>query len=362
MRVLHLVMALEVGGLERVVLDLIEGSKGRGVESFLGCVAGRGEWFESANVAGVWDGDMERRGWVRMVWSLMRFLRRERIDVVHTHNPRPHLFGVIAALMAGVPVLHTKHGRNYPDNPRRVWLNRQLSRASRRIVAVSDDVRNVAVDVERVPERKMLVVRNGIGARALIGKEESRKLCGLPRDAYIVGSVGRISVEKNYQLLVRAFAGWAEKCAADDAKLLLVGEGPDRGNVQMMAKEMGIADSVVMPGMQSDVQPWLESMDVFSLSSLSEGTSITLLEACAVGLPAVVTDVGGNGEVVCDGESGKVVPSKDEEKLVEALEVMGAHQRRRQEMGKRGRERVRTRYSLEKMVAEYCRLYGEIAG
>jgi glycosyltransferase involved in cell wall biosynthesis len=412
--VLHLVRALQVGGLEDVVVNLVNGLASSGVECHVGCLVEEGEWIGRTKAKGIWVGQLGHTGKARVLLGLCDYLRRHGITLIHSHNPQPHAFAVAASLATGVPVVHTKHGRNFAGQPnaRRVWLNRQLARFSKRIVAVSDDAARVSVEIEGVPEEKVIVIRNGVdverfgagnrgqgsGVRGQASgtgggdleeggqRTETRRRLGIPMDGFVIGSVGRFSPEKNYPLLVRGFARFCgqmsgstptlpypreagrqvsgvrrqreeESAPSATPTLLLVGDGPDRARIEQTIAECGVRRQVVLAGMQADVVPWLGVMDVFCLSSVTEGTSITLLEAGAAGLPCVVTRVGGNAEIVEDGQTGMAVPSQDVAALTQAFDTLYSGPDLRHRMGLAARARVEQRYSLQSMVCQYAALY-----
>ena len=368
LRVLHLLRSFQVGGLESVVVSLVNGLSLAGVECHLGCLVEAGEWRDRAAAKSVWVGRLEQRWRLPVVLGLSRHLRRQNIGLIHSHNSQAHLYGVAASLLTGIPLVHTKHGQNWPDDPWWVWKSRQASRLSRCIVAVSDDIARIVTDIERVPRGKVSVIRNGIdmerfspecGTRnAECGVSEVRKKLGIPANVFVVGSVGRLAWEKNYELLVRAFGQFHRR--APGSLLVIVGEGPYRDRIQQAAVAAGVADACRLPGQSDDVAVWLQAMDVFCLSSLTEGTSITLLEAGAAGLPAIVTDVGGNAEVVVAGVTGLVVPSLDERALAQAMELLAADRGQRDHMGAAARARVIERYSVDGMVNAYANLYRSV--
>jgi glycosyltransferase involved in cell wall biosynthesis len=229
----------------------------------------------------------------------------------------------------------------------------------------------VASEVEGIPGRKLCVIRNGIDVQRFTPVTDSeqaaiRRSLGLPSDAFIVGTVGRFSWEKNYASLIKSFRRFEAKTTGhppqtDPAMLLMVGDGPKRTELKEAARSEA-GGEVVMPGLQRDVLPWLRAMDVFCLSSVSEGTSITLLEAGACARSSVVTDVGGNGEIVSDGQSGCVVPLNDEAAFARSLMNLWQDRQRSRAFGQVARERVCEHYSLDGMVDAYLALYRRLTG
>ena len=349
---------MDVGGLESVVIGLVHAGRDFDVAPYLGCLYGLGAQGADIVADGVWSGDLGAVGFCRTSVSLARYLRQQKIDVVHTHNPQPHLVGVLAAALARLPVVHTKHGRNYPGNVKRVWLNRQLSRFTKRVVAVSEAAARVAREVERVPTAKVMVIRNGIDTELFRRGELAAQEDGADRPITI-GAVGRLSKEKNYPMLVRAFASLASQASESmpPFQLLFVGDGPERPVIEAEAKECGVLDQCEFAGMQNNVADWLRKMDIFSLSSITEGTSMTLLEAGATGLPSVVTDVGGNGEIVVDGDTGFVVSAEAEPAFAAALMKLAENEGLRKQMGAGARARILDLYSRQSMMSQYVGVY-----
>ena len=393
MNILHIVRTLEPGGLERVVRDLARGLHARGHHCFLACLYEPGSWYMPEEWDGVWAGNDRcglrrndgglararnpvvaresressriRKSAITRMFSgntLHQFACEQGIEAIHSHNPEPHRAAAWLARRTRLPLIHTKHGRNYPDRWRRVLLNRWLNRAARSVVAVSENVVQVARDIERVPQHKLHLVRNGVDAARYVPADRDRRSAarqrlGLDADAFVIGSVGRLAPEKHYGLLIRAFAKLAPKRLNMDARLLLVGAGPEEARLKNLASELGVNERVVFAGNQDDLRPYYAAMDVFALSSLTEGMSLTLLEAGASGLACVATDVGGNAEIVEHERTGLIVPSDDEAALTNALDRLCADGDARRNMGAAARQRIAARFSLEAMVTAYETLY-----
>jgi glycosyltransferase involved in cell wall biosynthesis len=230
-------------------------------------------------------------------------------------------------------------------------------------VAVSADIARIVTEIEGVPSSKVVTIPNGVDTErfrppAATERVASRRAFGIPDGEFVVGSVGRLAVEKNYGMLIEAFARF--RSAGRTGRLLIVGEGPCRAQLEKQAHVAGMKDACLLPGHRDDVAASLAGIDVFCLSSTTEGTSITLLEAGAVGLPAIVTDVGGNREVVADGKTGAIVGRDDAGGLAEWIRRLCADSGLRATWGIAARQRVVERYSVEQMLALYQALYGSI--
>ncbi len=304
----------------------------------------------------------------RVLEKLTETLKELSIDMVHAHLNQSTLLAILAARRAGVPrvcatihnvVFHTK-GRFNPKG----WLmdaaiNRVFSRADR-IIGVCEEVTQKVRSRNIIPWERIVTIPNGIEPdefRFEGDRNVLRQRLGLPIDRPVVVTVGRLTRQKGYPYLLAALA----LIPAEKRPLtLLVGDGPDRSELESGTRAMGLAHDVRFPGNRRDVPALLAAADLFVLSSLWEGMPLTLLEAMASGLPSVVTAVGGNPGVVENGESGLLVPAADERALAEAICSLLHDPRRREQMGQAARKQFERRFSLRSFVEAHERLYEEM--
>lgn len=370
MNICHIVTSLEMGGMERVLCNLLAamgqtpGSEDVPVlNSLLFCTDAEGALYESSVVAARACGYRRPRPWVvdlRVVLSLVRFLRQHKVDCIHAHNHVAHLYAVLAGVFLRIPVVLTLHGQGFYDTPRTLKLRRLLTRWTSAVAVVSQDAGSVVAKSGAVPESKIVVVPNGVDTsrfRPRLDGEGCAIANSSLQDAITIGTVGRLSKEKNIPMLIDAFALLRKRLPALAFRLLIVGDGPERVHLEERIRRLEMVDVCQITGMVSDVRPWLQEMDIFCLSSDTEGLSISLLEACACGVPAVVTDVGGNREVVEDGKTGVITEPRDPQGFAAALGRLAADTERRSAMGRAARALVLERFSLERMAREYCRIY-----
>ncbi len=369
--IVHLVLTLDVGGLEEVVLRLLAHTDRTRFTPLVYALDAPGAMAWELDALGVPLRVFHRAPGIDLAlpMRLARCLAREGVRLVHTHNVSPHFYGAVGASLvragasrrAGPRVIHTKHGRNLPHLPRRVLLNRFASSLTDRVVAVSDDAAEVALQVEHVPLNKVMTIRNGVDtARFCPGDPRAaRALLGLPEAGFHVGVVARLAPVKDHATLLEAFALLRRE--RGDAHLTLIGEGPERATLQARAEAPDLAGSVHFAGERRDIASALPAFDVFALSSTSEGISLTLLEAASAGLPIVATRVGGNPEVVIDGETGTLVPPRDPVAFAAALADL-ARRSDRAALGRAGRVRVERGFSVEGMAGAYQDLYAEVLG
>lgn len=380
-RVLQLVDSFTQGGAERIVMMLALHANREGFE-VLPCALRRSGPLEAElQAAGVpyhmlgvprhsvFTGPLFFADLMRTLGAVTQAVRELAIDIIHTHLTESTLIGVLAARRAGnVPVcatlhniiLHNTRGRLSP----RQWLmqtaiDNVFSRADR-IVAVSEEVAQAAQRHTRIPRERIVTIPNGVdparfrynGDRIVL-----RQTLNLPPERTVAVTVGRLTRQKGYPHLLAALALIpTEKRPVT----LVVGDGPDRVALESQAAALGLADDVRFLGNRRDVPALLAAADLFVLSSLWEGLPLALLEAMAAGLPAVVTAVGGNVEVVEHGKSGILVPAADEQALAEVLSSVMHDPLQRERIGKAAREQFEQRYSLRSFIEAHERLYEEL--
>ncbi len=381
-RVLRMIARLNMGGPALHVTYLAHGLATRGYETTL--VAGdvaRGEESMAfvADRAGVevvrLPGLSRELSPLRdavAAWRVARIIRRLRPDVVHTHTAKAGAIGRVAALLAGPGrrpvVVHTFHGhvlRGYFGRAGTLLfraIETVLARVSDRLVAVSPEVRDELVGLHVAPRDKFSVVRLGIELAPRVRFEgdaaEVRRRHGIPAEKFVVGWFGRMTAVKRTDDLLTMLAGLRER--GIDALLVLVGDGDDRDRLEQRAHDLGLARSCLFVGYQEDVAPWYAVCDAVVLTSASEGTPVTIIEALAAGRPVVATKVGGVPDVVDEGETGFLVRPRDTHALAERLEILARDPERRVAMGAAGRERMIERYAVERLVDDIDSLYREL--
>lgn len=356
MRIVHVVQCLGMGGQERLILSLSRALSARGHDvSVLSLTPGGELRAEFAPAVRVLDATRHAGFDPLLPLNIARTFMAARPDVVHTHNPSPMFYGATAARAALVRrVVHTKHGANI-YGPRSLLAARVLVHGLSAFVAVSEGTADVARKKERVPERILRVIPNGIplgdfhpdaAARALV-----REGLGIAPDAFVVGSVGRLAEEKDYPLLVRAML----PLLSDKMRLVLVGDGAARPDI-LAAIPKDKAPFVTLTGSRRDVPALFAAFDVFALSSRTEGLPLVIPEAMASGLPVVATAVGGLPSIVPEAV-GKLVPYGDAPALGNALEAYALSSELRAGASTAAIRFANEHFSLEKMTDAYEALY-----
>ena len=302
---------------------------------------------------------------------LAQVIRGVRPHILHTHTAKAGAVGRTAALLAGDArppiVVHTFHGhvlRGYFGPVRSVafrLLERKLAQFTDALVAVSPEVRDELVRLGVAPASKFTVVRLGIELDERVattngdGRDETRRQLGIGRDCFTVGWVGRMTGVKRTTDVLLAFKRLRERGV--DACLCMIGDGPERDQIERRAHELGVMKRTLFLGYQEDVAPYYAALDAMILPSGSEGTPVSAIEALAAGRPVVATRVGGVPDVVRDGEDGFLVAAGDIDQLAERLARLAADEELRRRMGELGRERVVPRYSVARLIDDVDHLY-----
>jgi len=371
--VVHVVYRFDTGGLENGIVNLVNhlpASAYRHVVLALTEVSAFRHRIRQPDVEFIALGKGQGHA-LRLYPRLFALLRRLRPAIVHTRNLAA-LEVVVPAWLAGVPVrLHGEHGRDVGDldgsSRKYQWVRRCYRPFVTHYVALSRDLTDYLVQRIGVSRQRVTQLCNGvdttrfrppaapIGAATRIHAD-----CPFERGRHwVVGSVGRMQPVKDQTTLVRAFVQLLESQPAlrSRVRLVLVGDGPLRAPCQALLEAAGMIDLAWLPGERDDIPELMRALDCFVLPSLAEGISNTVLEAMAVGLPVVATDVGGNAELVQQGATGLVVPAADVEALARALGRLAASPEEAAAMGRAGRARVEAQFSIQSMVAAYRDLY-----
>lgn len=383
-KVLRVIARLNVGGPALHVAYLTAGLAERGYDTTLAAgTLGRGEESmafvaDSKGVQIEVIDELHRNITplrdLRAVLRLADLIRRERPTILHTHTAKAGAVGRVAAILAGRArppiVVHTFHGhvlRGY-FNPAVTYgfktLERLLAKVTTRLIAVSPEVRDDLVRLGVAPESKFSVIRLGIELDQRVGDDdglraETRRVLGLGAgEPFVVGWVGRMTAVKRTDLVVRTFRALVDRGV--DARLMLIGDGPDRDAMEELAHELGVMKRCLFLGYQDEVARFYDAMDAMLLPSVNEGTPVSVIESLAAERPAVATRVGGTPDVVRDGVDGFLVDSAEPDELADRLAELARDAPRRAAMGEAGRARVMERYAVERLVDDIDELYREL--
>jgi sugar transferase (PEP-CTERM/EpsH1 system associated) len=370
--VLQVLHHLHIGGMENGLVNLINHMPETRYRHAIVCI----EDYAPAFRARIQRADVEvfalrrsQTGVWRMRGALYRLCRQLRPVVVHTRN-LSGLDALLPARAAGIPCVHGEHGWDVDNLDGRQWKPLLLRRLHRPLVAhyitVSQHLAHFVEDIVGVPAARITQIYNGVDTRRFAPRTTDAR-SALPegfRDprSVVIGTVGRIQAVKDQASLLHAFARLSARRPAADARLVLAGDGPLLGELQMLARTLGIEARTAFIGARDDVPEVLRALDVFVLPSLNEGISNTILEAMASGLPVVASAVGGNVELVEDHVTGRCFAARDVPALTAILDSYVHDPALRAAHAAAARATAVTRFSLAAMVEGYAGVYDRVLG
>jgi glycosyltransferase involved in cell wall biosynthesis len=381
-RLLEVVTRMDVGGVPSHVLLLLEGLCRRGYRITLACAhctPAHGAALEALGVR-LLHLDLRRLlspvADLRAFAALYRLIREEEFDIVHTHMSKAALLGGLAGWLGGAPVVvNTAHNLGSIALPKAwlrglFWLYDKLllSITADSVITVTDRLRAEVVARRIVGSSRVRAIPNGLRPRPTLDDTEAGEArnallaeIGAGPGTLVVGSVARLVWFKGLDALIAALPAVAEACP--ECRLVLVGDGPMRAQLEQQAQALGVGERVAFLGERHDVERMLPAFDVFTLPSVSEGMPMTILEAMQASRPVVATSVGGVPELVADGESGLLVAPRDPAALADALIRLLGDATLRRAMGASGRDRVQAHFTAAGMAAATDQLFrGLLAG
>lgn len=359
-RVLQVVLQLDPGGTERLVLELVRRLRNRFPTSVC-CLDQRGSWGSQLMDEGIDVSALGRAPGFHpgVARKLAAVAARVNASVMHCHHYSPFVYGTLARFwLPRTRIVFTEHGRlsDAPPSRKRRLANRFLVRGGPAIYAVSHDLRRHMM-AEGFPARTG-VIWNGIDP-GLAPDEDARRRARLrmrlPDGARVVGTVARLDPVKDLGTLLEAVAMVRREITT--SRLVIIGDGPEREALRARARDLDIEDAVDWLGQRDDVRELLPGIDVYANSSISEGVSLTLLEAMAAERPVVATSVGGSPEVIIDDETGLLCAARSPEALSSSLRHILRDGEAAVRYGRAGRSRVCAHFTLDRMVEQYAALY-----
>lgn len=357
-KILHLVLNLNYGGLEKFVIELSH-SFSNEIDTTIVCLEEAGALANCANNLDIISLNEPPGLKFKSIFRIKEIVKNNNIQMIHTHNEAAHFYGSVAGILCGVPVVHTRHGRYLHNNRKMILLNILSSFLSSKIIGVSEDITKLIKHSEYIPQKKIMTILNGVDTDKFCPSKNEKKINSQqPNLSFCIGNIARLVEVKDHKNLINSCVKLID--SNKKFKLIVVGDGPLRIKLEKEVEKLNIQNYVKFMGSRNDISELLKGFDIFVLSSISEGISITLLEAMASGLPVVATNVGGNPEVVVDGVTGYLVPPENPDLLAEKLEILLGDSGLRFQLGQAGRERVLQKFSIKKTAQEYEKLYSDL--
>jgi len=368
----HVIHALGTGGLENGLVNLINRTPPARYRHAVVCLTDAGPFAQRITRPDVPIVSLNRRSGhsFALYWQLWSTLRRLRPGIVHTRNLSALEAQIPAFLLPGVRRVHGEHGRDLFDlhgtSRKYNLLRRGIRPLVQRYIAVSRDLERWLIDTVGASPARVRQIYNGVDQEHFYPRGDPRRDLAppgfLPANALLIGTVGRLAGVKDQRSLIRAFAALLKERPAERARLrlLIVGDGPLRSELEAEIQAQGIGDYAWLPGDRDDVPELLRLLDLFVLPSLGEGISNTILEAMACGLPVIATRVGGNPELIDEDLTGTLVPPGDVPALTRAIAGYLDDPARLRRHGQAGLAKVRERFRWERCVEDYLGVYDEL--
>jgi sugar transferase (PEP-CTERM/EpsH1 system associated) len=364
-KVLHILNSLQVGGLENGVVNLINNLDAQMFMHSICCIDSIGPMAERikhpVSIFSLEKG--ESRNYLISL-KIARLINRVKPDIIHTRNWSA-IDGIIGARLAGVRiVIHGEHGREAGDpdgrNIKRKKIRKALSPWVSRFITVSNELQDWLIHDVGITPAKVTQIINGVDTdyiKPAGNKEQLKSELGLSPDTFVIGSVGRLDPVKDHETLLRAFKIASERKRDKEPVLIIVGSGPLKEDLKLIAGKLGISNSVNFAGERNDVIRLYSCMDVYVLPSIAEGISNTILEAMASGLPVLSSSVGGNLELVDQGQTGYFFSPGNVEELAVSICRYADNDSLAREHGFNGRQRAVDKFSIQQMTDKYRALY-----
>lgn len=361
--IMHVVLSMHVGGAERLVYDMVKYPAFAERPPIVCCLDAVGDLGEKLRQEGYQVYCKGRRPGLDlgMVGWLRQIIIREQVDVVHAHQYSPLFYTVPAALLAGrKKVIYTEHGRFHPEYKswKRTLFNPVLAMGVDHLVSISAATAQAMAAYDNFPLHRIKIIHNGVdcaGMQPKVDRQSKRKELGLSPTCRIIGTAARLNSIKNIAMMLRGLKVILEK--VPNTFLVIAGQGEEEQNLKNLACELEIAGHVKFIGLRFDLPEIYQLFDVFLLTSFSEGISVTLLESMSCGIPAVVTEVGGNREVLVEGATGFLVAVDDDQLFVQRVCELLQNAKLAASLGEAAQRRLDKEFSLQGMMEKYLQLY-----
>jgi len=361
-KVMHITYDMRIGGTEMVIKNIIDGCDKNIFEMSVLCIESPlGPFAEELQKDDIEFFQLNRQpGFdTNLIKQIRQIIKNNKVDIIHCHQYTPWVYGVFAAAFSNTKVIFTEHGRFHPDSStwKRKLINPILNLFTDQVTAISKATKEALIEFENIPEKSITVIYNGITPLTVVQTEVDKLKIdlGIPENNTVLGTIARFDPIKNHTMMLRAFALVLEQ--QPNTTLIIVGDGKERENIEACIKQLNLANKVILTGYQTKPHNYLALMDIYLLSSFSEGTSMTLLEAMSLGKPCVVTDAGGNPEVIANGKNGFVTPNDDADEFAKRLVEIITTNTSALELGKISIKRFEEIFSERNMNQLYKKTY-----
>ncbi|MDW7774299.1 MAG: glycosyltransferase [Desulfobulbaceae bacterium] len=361
-KLLHIVLYLPFGGLEKIVYDFSVALNGKGYEVHVAALQEGGPMqslLEDADIPVYVLGKRPGKIDFNLLYRLIKLIHQLKIDIIHSHSGCI-MYAALAGRIAGVTkIIHTDHGRYFPEPKLRIFEDRIFSKFISKYVCVSRELEKYIKATVKVTPKKIITIINGVDTSSYYQypgevRAKLRKDNNIPVDSIVVGTVCRLIPPKNVQFLVE----WMEKYHKflKNIYLIIVGDGPQLEKLKKQADAI-LGQRVIFLGAKKNIADILNTFDIFTLVSTTEGTSLTILESMSTQLPVIVSDVGGNTDIIIHGKNGFLFKCNDFKSFNDCIKIILRNPFKSKEIGRLARNSIETKFSLNKVIEKYCDIY-----
>ena len=364
-KILYLVLEMELGGLQRIVTLLVDRIDRDKFTPYLCCLDRGGIFYEQLKSNNVKTYILQRRPGpfdAKLFIKLYKILRENKIDVIHSQSGCMGYAALSGRLARVKGIIHTDHGRLIPDKKSIILEERISSIMTNRVIGVSEELTEYLASEVKIKSEKLLTIINGVETHKFVPlnkdrRKEIRYAIGLGEENKILGTVCRIDPVKNLEFLIGCMPSICKK--VPECKLLIVGDGPSKGHLVKYSESLGMDSKINFLGERSNVEDILPVFDIYINTSLSEGTSMTILEAMSCGLPIVASAVGGNSKLV-DDSNGRLFPLNDADTFKRNIIELLEDYRHLEKAGQNSRKKVEDNFNFDQVVMQHEELYGSL--
>lgn len=357
-KIIHIIPTLDFGGAERLVIDIIKNLDQEKFIVKLICL----KRFDTLGLElknyGVPLILLEQKHGISFISliKLIKILKQERPDIVHTHLFGADFYGSIAARLAGVKYLvSTEHNLNYSEGFIKKIIKIFISKLFNNIIAVSEAVKKYVIKNYYIKAEKLLVIHNGVEVNKFFRSQN--KLSGIKNNQkIIIGSIGRLTKQKGFEYLIEAMG----KLSNQNVECLIAGDGELKSQLQKKVEKLRLENKVKLLGWQKDIKSFLNKIDIFVLPSLWEGFGIAILEAGLVGLPVIASNVDGIKEIIEDKKDGLLIKPADSNELAQKIEYLLEHREFGDELAVKLLTKINNNFIIQKIVVQYEQCYNNL--
>lgn len=361
-KVVQITHDLDLGGLQRVIINICRKIDRSQFDVSILCLRKLGCYLPEVNKLGIPVTLLPQKEDGTDYFSFLKvaeFLRKEKPDVIHTHNTQPFIDGTLGAILSGVKkIIHTDHARSFPDKKRYMFAEWFVSHFAYKVIGVSEHTSENLIKYEHINKSKVMTIPNGIDPQPYqvkVDKEAKRRELGIPQSNIVLGVAVRLSEQKGLSYLLKAMPDILN--VRSDVSLVIAGDGPLRDELRILAENLGISKNVYFLGLRTDTAELLKIFDIYVMSSLWEGLPMILLEAMAAECPIISTDVGGITTAIENNINGLLVKPASQEELKNAIVYLIENPEIRNTFANNALQRFNNEFTASCMTEQYENLY-----